>query len=63
MQHVIVFLSWKADWQREQGQRQTDIPNPLAEGLQAYANKQSHVYQSVPYLKVCQHVVQNSQIK
>jgi hypothetical protein len=47
MRRVIIFLSWKADWWREQGHGRTDVSNHLAEGLQAYANKQSHVYRSL----------------
>jgi hypothetical protein len=44
---VIVFLSWKADWWREQGYRRTDVSDALAEGLRAYADKQANIYRSL----------------
>ena len=47
MRRVIEFFEWKANWWVEQKGLRTDINSELADGLQAYAEKQAHILRTM----------------
>ena len=47
MCRVLAYLTWKADWWKEQGERRAGISVILSRGLTAYADKQADIHESL----------------
>lgn len=44
MRRVLEFFEWKVFWWRTQGERRRDVSADIISGLQAYAEKQAHMF-------------------
>jgi hypothetical protein len=47
MRRVLAYLTWKAGWWKEQGERRAGISEILSRGLKAYADKQAYIHKSL----------------
>lgn len=47
MRRVIAYLEWKSTWWIEQAHQRGDVRSDIASGLEAYADRQSSLMQSL----------------
>jgi hypothetical protein len=47
MRRVIEFFEWKANWWVQQKDLRTNVSSEVADGLQAYAEKQAHMFRTM----------------